>query len=181
MKELSLHILDIVQNSISAKSSFIEIKINEDLIKDILKIEIIDNGIGMDEQLLKKVLDPFTTTRTTRKVGLGLSLFQASAIQCDGSFEIKSKVGQGTYVNASFKHSHIDRPPLGNMVDTLLTCILANENTDYFYEHCYKDKKFILDTREIKKILVELPITHIEVINWLKEYLKESLSTLVKN
>jgi len=186
MKELSLHILDIIQNSITAKSSLINIKIIEDLINDILIVEIIDNGIGMDEELLEKVLDPFVTTRTTRKIGLGLPLFQALAIQCDGDFKISSKVGQGTNIVASFKYSHIDRPPLGNMADTLITCIMADGNIDYYYEHYYYDEhyyaknKFIFDTRKVKEKIGELPITDILVINWLKEYFKENLCVLVK-
>lgn len=180
MKELSLHILDIIQNSITAKSSFIKIKIIEDLVNDTYCIEIEDDGIGMDEELLKKVLDPFVTTRTTRKVGLGLPLFKASAIQCDGSFEIRSQLGTGTFVRAMFRHSHIDRPPLGNMADTIITCIMANSSIDYFYEHYFKNNKFIFNTREVKEKIEELPITDLSVINWLKEYIKESLCVLVK-
>ena len=180
MKELSLHILDIIQNSITAKSSIIKIKIIEDLVNDSYCIEIEDNGIGMDEGLLKSVLDPFVTTRTTRKVGLGLPLFQASAIQCGGSFVIKSKQGKGTYVKAVFRHSHIDRPPLGNMADTIITCIMADSNIDYVYEHYFNNNKFIFDTREVKEKIEELPITDLDVINWLKEYIKENLCVLVK-
>lgn len=180
MKELSLHILDIIQNSITAKASFIEIKINEDLVNDTYKIEISDNGIGMDEEFLKKVLDPFTTTRLTRKVGLGLPLFQASTLQCDGNFEIKSEVEVGTSVKAVFKHSHIDRPPLGNVSDTIITCIMANNKIDYLYEHKYNKNKFIFDTREVKKKIGDMPITDIEIISWIKEYIKENISGLVK-
>ena len=115
MRELSLHILDIAQNSIKAEAECLRIAVIEDLINDKLTIKIKDDGTGMDADTVKKVVDPFYTTRTTRKVGLGIPLFKLSAEQCGGYFEIKSQLGIGTEITAVFKHSHIDRVPLGNM------------------------------------------------------------------
>jgi len=112
MQDLSLHILDIIENSINAGAKRVEIMINEDLEKDILSIEIKDNGEGIDRETLEKVLDPFYTTRTTRRVGLGLSLLSQSAKEAEGDISIKSEKGVGTAVHAYFKHSHIDRRPL---------------------------------------------------------------------
>ncbi|HHE38370.1 MAG TPA: ATP-binding protein, partial [Candidatus Cloacimonetes bacterium] len=121
MEDLSLHILDVVENSITANASKIIIKIREEKEKDLLVIEIKDNGKGMNEETVKKVLDPFYTTRTTRRVGLGLSLLQQAAKESNGDFEINSKPGVGTEIKASFQDSHIDRKPIGDMNSTIVT------------------------------------------------------------
>lgn len=191
MKELSLHILDIVQNSIKAEATLIEIKIIEAIKKDCLIIEIKDNGKGMSRDLLKKVTDPFVTTRDTRRVGLGLSLLKATAQQCEGDLLVESEEGVGTRIHTTFQHSHIDRAPLGRMEDTLITLLIASEDenedvvnertVDYIYKHQVNDQSFIFDTREVKKILAGTPINDLEVLDWMKDYLKENLETLVKS
>ncbi len=150
MEDLSLHILDIVENSIRAKASRIEIKVIENIGEDLLVIEIKDNGRGIDEETIKKVLDPFFTTRTTRKVGLGLPLLSQAARESGGDIEIKSKVGRGTRVKATFGYSHIDRKPLGNMEATLTTLIAGNPEVDFIYKHKKDESEFRLDTREIR-------------------------------
>ncbi len=150
MEDLSLHILDIVENSIRAKASRIEIKVIEDMAKDLLMIEIKDNGQGIDEETIKKILDPFFTTRTTRKVGLGLPLLSQSARESGGEVEIESKVGRGTKVKATFGYSHIDRKPLGNMETTLITLIAGNPKVDFRYEYKKDELEYRLDTREIR-------------------------------
>lgn len=188
MKELSLHILDIVQNAIKAKATLIEIKIIEDLIEDRLIIEIDDNGKGMNQDLLEKVTDPFVTTRDTRRIGLGLSLLKATAQQCEGNLFVESEEGKGTKVYSCFQHSHIDRAPLGKMEDTLITLLIKNEEAnpdlgtvDYIYNHQINEQSFVFDTREVKKILSNTPIHDPEVLDWIKNYLKENLETLVKS
>jgi hypothetical protein len=178
MKELSLHILDIVQNSITANSSFIQIIITEDTKVDVLEIKIIDNGKGMTPELLEKVTNPFTTTRTTRKVGLGIPLFKNAALLCEGDLEIKSELGVGTEVKVLFKHNHIDRAPLGDMVDTIVSLVLCNPNIDFLYRHTFNGTEFVLDTREIKKIISGVEINCNEVISWIREYLKENINIL---
>jgi len=180
LKELALHILDIAQNSVRAKAKIIEINIWEDITVNLFKIEIKDDGIGMDEETLKIVDNPFYTTRTTRKVGLGLSLLKAASIQSNGNFKIETKKNVGTTIIATFQHNHIDRAPLGNIVDTLITLFTLDENINFIYNHYYNDKKFTLDTREIKKILNGVPINDIGVLNWLREYLDESLLKITK-
>jgi len=150
MEDLSLHILDIVENSIRAKASTIMIKVVEDIEKDLLTIEIRDNGQGMDEETVKKVLDPFFTTRTTRKVGLGLSLLGQAARESGGNIEIESEPSRGTRVLATFGHSHIDRKPLGNMEATLTTLIVGNPEVDFIYEHKKGELEYRLDTKEIR-------------------------------
>jgi len=155
MEDLSLHILDIVENSIRAKASTIEIKVVEDIEKDLLTIEIRDNGQGMDEETVKKALDPFFTTRTTRKVGLGLSLLGQAARESGGDIEIESQAGGGTRVEATFGYSHIDRKPLGNMEATLTTLIVGNPEVDFIYEHKRGELDYRLDTREVRARIKE--------------------------
>jgi len=157
VEDLSLHILDIVENSIRAKASRIEIKVVEDIRKDLLTIEIKDNGQGIDEETVKKVLDPFFTTRTTRRVGLGLPLLSQAARESGGDVEIESKVGRGTRIKATFGYSHIDRKPLGNMETTLTTLIAGNPEVDFIYEHKNDELEYRLDTKEIRaRIMREL-------------------------
>ncbi len=178
MKELSLHILDIIQNSISANASLITIGIEEGDEKDILSIEITDDGIGMDREMLEKVTDPFITSRKSRRVGLGIPLFKAAAERCNGYFSIDSTEGQGTTVLAAFQKSHIDRAPLGNIAESIATCIHGNEKIDYYYKHTYNEEIFIFDTKEIRNVIGEIPIISIEVITWIKKYIEDGLNEL---
>ena len=179
MRELSLHILDIAQNSIKAEAECLRIVVIEDLESDKLTIKIKDDGTGMDSETVSRVIDPFYTTRTTRKVGLGIPLFKTSAEQCDGYFDIKSHLGGGTEIIAVFKHSHIDRVPLGNMPDTIVTIINACDHMDLVYTHTYNGLTFTLNTREIKKLLDGVPISNLDVIKWLREYITEGLNEIM--
>ena len=151
MEDLSLHLLDIVENSIRACAKKIEIKIIEEKKKDLLTIEIIDNGKGMDEKTLKNVLDPFFTTKKTRKVGLGLSLFAQSVEESGGSIKIESKPDQGTKVKATFGYSHIDCKPFGDVNESLKVLIAANPDINFIYEYQKDNVNYHLDTKEIKK------------------------------
>jgi K+-sensing histidine kinase KdpD len=151
MEDLSLHILDIVENSIRAHAKKIEIKIIEEKKKDLLTIEIIDDGKGMDKKTLKNVLDPFFTTKNTKRVGLGLSLLAQSAEESGGSIKIESKPGQGTKVKAVFGYSHIDRKPLGNVNKSLKVLITTNPDINFIYEYRKDDVGYRLDTKGIKK------------------------------
>jgi predicted metal-dependent phosphoesterase TrpH/anti-sigma regulatory factor (Ser/Thr protein kinase) len=149
MEDLSLHILDIVENSINASASKIEIRINEDGAKDLLTIEIADNGTGMDEETLKKAIDPFYTTRTTRRVGLGLSFLSQSAQESEGTFDIWSKPGEGTTVKATFRMSHPDCKPMGDIALTIQTLVLGHPETVFIYEHTKDDSTYRFDSREV--------------------------------
>lgn len=148
MEDLSLHILDIAENSISASAKRIEIRIDEDEGRDLLNIEIKDDGNGMDEQTLQKVLDPFFTTRTTRRVGLGLSLLAQATRESDGTIELDSKPGKGTTIKASFRYSHLDRKPLGDIDETLRILVVGHPGIDFLYEHRKNDSIYRFDTRE---------------------------------
>jgi len=149
MEDLSLHILDIVENSINASASKIEIRINEDSANDLLTIEITDDGTGMDDETLKKAIDPFYTTRTTRRVGLGLSFLSQSAKESEGTFDIWSKPGEGTTVKASFRMSHPDCKPMGDIALTIQTLVLGHPETVFIYEHTKDDSTYRFDSREV--------------------------------
>ena len=178
MKELSLHILDIAENSVKAKASLIEISVYEDSEKNLLTIDIKDNGCGMSEEFLKTVKDPFSTTRTTRRVGMGLSLFEAAAVQCGGSLKISSEQGVGTSVTVTFLQNHIDRAPLGDMAGTMQTLIGGAPEIDFIYRHEKDGKNFVLDTREIKETLGDVPLNTPEVILWIGDYINECINEL---
>ena len=151
MEDLSLHILDIVENSVRAHAKKIEIKIIEEKKKDLLTIEIIDDGKGMDKKTLKNVLDPFFTTKNIKRVGLGLSLLAQSAEESGGSIKIESKPGQGTKVKAVFGYSHIDRKPLGDIYESLKVLIIANPDINFIYKYQKDNANYHLDTKGIKK------------------------------
>lgn len=181
MKELALHILDIVQNSISAKASLIQIEIEENTDSDRLQINIIDDGHGMDEDLLKRVTDPFTTTRTTRRVGLGLPLLKQAAEECNGGLQIRSRLNEGTTVTIWFQHSHIDRVPLGDMVETIITLLLNGNHFDLCYNHRVNQNEMSFDTREIREILGDVPFSHPEVMSWVKQSLHDEIKELYQS
>ncbi len=176
MKELSLHILDIAKNSVKAKASLIEIVVTEDEEKNLFSIGINDNGCGMTEEFLQTVKDPFSTTRTTRKVGMGIPLFEAASVQCGGGLQITSKVGVGTKVLADFQHNHIDRAPLGDMAGTMKTLIWGSPEIDFLYRHKKNGAEFVLDTRELRKILGGVPLDTPDVLEWIEGYIKEGLN-----
>jgi hypothetical protein len=177
MRELSLHILDILQNSLEAGATLVELVIEEDLAADRLVITIRDNGRGMDEATLAQVVDPFYTSRKTRHVGLGVPLFQVAAERCNGNLTITSQVGRGTMISATFQHSHIDRAPLGDMTGTLLSFILGGI-CDLSYSHCVNGRQFALRTAEIRAELGDLSLSHPAVREWLRETIAEGERSL---
>lgn len=178
MRELSLNVLDIVQNSITASANLIEIKLVEDINNDILKINIFDNGKGMTDEQIKSVTDPFYTTRTTRKIGLGIPLFKMAAEMSGGSFKIESTVGVGTKIYTSYIHSSIDRMPVGNINETVSMLIRMNPDIDFVYTHTFNEKSYSLDTRELREQLEDVPLDTPEVIDWINEYLTENDSLI---
>lgn len=179
MKEISLNILDVVGNSVKAKAERIDIILTESQKRNILELSIIDDGCGMTPEFLAKVIDPFTTTRTTRKVGLGLPLLKMAAEGCDGTFSIDSEVGKGTRVKASFRLDHLDRMPLGDMPETIVTLISADDRIRYVYTHQTDEGEFVLDCKEIQDTLgAEIPLSSPEILAWLHDYVKENLENI---
>ena len=173
MEDLSLHILDIVENSITAGATNIRIKIKEDTKENLLLIEISDNGKGMNEEMLKNALDPFHTTRTTRNVGLGIPFLADAAREADGDISIKSVKGEGTTITATFRRDNIDRKPLGDIGKTLIVIIASNPGIDIVFEHKKNTSEYLLDTAEIKKDLDGVPINTPGVIKIIENDLKE--------
>jgi anti-sigma regulatory factor (Ser/Thr protein kinase) len=173
MEDLSLHILDIAENSVNAGADRIEIHIIEDQDKDSISLEIIDNGMGMDEETVKKALDPFYTTKKIRRFGFGLSLLSEAARTAGGTFSIESKKGEGTEVRAHFQHSHIDRQPLGDMAQTLITLIMGSPGIDFLYIHRKERREYRLDTAEIRTQLGDVPLNSPQVLKILREDLKK--------
>ncbi len=178
MQDMSMYCLDIVMNSIKAQATEIKITLIDSKEEDVLSLRIEDNGCGMSEAMQARVCDPFFTTRTTRKVGLGVAFFKSMAMQCEGNFELSSKENVGTMIYSSVKKSHWDAPPLGNMPETLITLIQAKENIHYIFSYQSDKGLFILDTEEIKVILDGVSLLEPSILIWIKEYVSEQLALI---
>ena len=176
MKELSLNILDIAKNSVTAGASLIEITVTETSSR--LTISVSDNGCGMTPEFVAQVTDPFTTTRTTRKVGLGIPLLQMEARMAGGDLTIQSAVGKGTTTTAWFDPGHIDMPPLGDLVSSIVTLIQGSPDIDFRFTHSVGAEHYTLDTREIREIMGDISLAEPEVLSWLAGFLTENESTL---
>ena len=175
MRELSLHLLDIAENSISAGASRIVISVREDLVADELWLEVVDNGKGMTPEMVAKVLDPFVTSRTTRNVGLGIPLLKQAAEACVGFLTLESELGKGTKLTAKFQHSHIDRMPLGNLEDTIITLLLGTPGVNWVFRYQYNDQVFEFDDTEFKEALGDLPLGDFRVIEFLSDTINEGV------
>ncbi len=155
MEDLALHILDIAQNSLEAGAGTIEIEIIENLRENLLAIEVRDDGRGMDSETIAKATDPFFTTRTTRRVGMGLSLLAAAAKAAGGELVINSKPGKGTSIRATFEHNHLDRAPLGDIETTLMALLASQPEKNIHYRHRVNDREFELDSRDLRAADIE--------------------------
>ena len=178
MKELSLHILDLVQNSTRAEASQVNISIVEAPQYDTYTLVIRDNGKGMDAETVKRVTDPFYTTRTTRKVGLGLSLMKQNAMLTGGDLTVESQPGEGTKLNILMGFSHLDRPPAGKLPEVLYMLMAGNPNVRFVYEHQTPYGKFTADSDEILEMLEGLPLHLPEIRKGLTEYLSNGLESI---
>jgi hypothetical protein len=179
MRELSLHVLDALENSLEAGATLIELIIEEDLAADWLTIAIRDDGRGMSEDQLARINDPFFTTRSTRHVGLGIPLFAAAAERCEGNLAVTSRPGKGTSLQATFRHSHIDRAPLGDITGTLLAVILAG-SSDLHYIHRLDGHQFEFHTADVRSELGDIPLTHPAVRTWLRDFINEGEASLLQ-
>ena len=173
MKELSLHLLDVAQNSVSAGAGCIDLTLEEDGTRS-WRLTIADDGCGMSPEFLAQVTDPFTTTRTTRKVGLGLPLLRMAAEQTGGGLSIESRVGEGTTVTALFYGGHIDCPPLGDLSGTVALLIQGAPDVEWTWQHTTPKGSCTLDTRQLREILgPDVPLSEPSVVLWIGEYLQE--------
>jgi anti-sigma regulatory factor (Ser/Thr protein kinase) len=178
MQDISLHILDIAENSIKAGAKFIEIAVNEDIEKNSLTIEIRDNGKGMSSEMAAKVKNPFTTSRTERKVGLGLSLLEQAAAAAGGKVTVESEEGKGTTVKAEFLYDHIDRKPMGNITDTLISLLSNEYNIDIKYTHKKNTGEFEFDSTQLKSLLGLNSLKDSKVLIVLKEIINSKLEEI---
>lgn len=184
MREIALHLLDIAENSVAAGASSVEIAVNEDLQSDRLSVRVSDDGKGMDAYLLARVVDPFVTSRTTRKVGLGIPLFKEAAESCNGSMEISSHPGKGTCVEASFQHSHIDRMPLGDLAGTMLTLVVAYPNIhwEFTYEAVLPNglnkHGFVFNDLLFKEAAGDISYSEPFVLEYLKNTLEQGVASI---
>lgn len=178
MKELSLNILDIAKNSVSAGAKLISIGVSET--ESRLVITIDDDGCGMDPEFLAQVTDPFTTTRTTRKVGMGIPLLKMTAEMAGGSFDIQSTVGAGTTVTAQFDRFSIDRPPLGDLAGSVVTLVQGSPDTEFVLERKCDGDEYVFDTRQIREIMGGIPLNEPEILQWIQEYIMENESAFDK-
>ena len=178
MRELSLHILDLVENSLEAGATRVTLTITEDHAENRIEITVEDDGRGMDAETVRRVTDPFFTTRTTRNVGLGVPLLKAAAERCQGELILQSQPGVGTRVEATFEWDHIDRAPLGDIKGTLLSILLFRSGADLCYRHRVDDALFRFDSTEIREQLGDVPLSHPAVREWLDRFLQENLQRL---
>lgn len=178
MREISLHVLDIMQNSTAAHASRISVMLASEASEGKLKVTIEDNGCGMDSELLARVADPFATTRTTRRVGLGIPLIKASAEQSGGSFTITSQKDVGTVVTAIFGINNIDRPTLGDLPGVITDMSAAYPSVEILLLLKNGDKQFVFDSGEVRKTLGDVPLSEFEVVKWLREYIGEGLKEI---
>ena len=178
MREIALHILDLAENGVAAGASTIQITVYENLKDNWLDISIEDNGKGMDEETVAKIIDPFVTSRITRKVGLGIPLFKAAAEACNGTFKITSHPGKGTIVNVRFQYDHIDRMPLGDIKNTILTLLIGYQQIHWIFRYQVNDATFEFDDEPVKKELEGISLTDPSVLKFIREYLQEGIQEI---
>ena len=177
MREIALHLLDIVENSVAAGAKRVDLTVREDTANDRLNIVVLDDGKGMDKDLLARVADPFVTSRTTRKVGLGIPLLKAAAESCNGYLRIDSTPGAGTRLEADFQRSHIDRMPLGDLAGTMLTLLVAFPQVRWVLDYSVGERQFLFDSELIVKELGDIPITEPSILTFVKSVLKQGVET----
>lgn len=181
MKDLSLHILDLLQNSTVVNSTLITLDIKDSIKENIFSFCIQDNGKGMSKEFLEKVTDPYSTTRTTRKVGLGLPLIKMNAEQCNGGFDIQSQEGKGTKLSFWFEHNNIDRPPMGDLAGVFVLTIAQTEEIRFILTYKTDKDTYIFDTQEIKEALDGIPLNNNDIIKMLREMIEENLKEINSN
>ena len=176
MRELALHLLDIAENSISARAKRIDLGVEEDTRQDVLRMYVQDDGIGMDEQMVARVVDPFVTSRTTRKVGLGIPLLKAAAEACNGSLKITSTPGKGTRVDVTFQRSHIDRMPLGDIAATIFSLVIGSPQVNWVFRYRVDGEEFFFDDALIKAELDGVPMTEPGILTFIRQMIYEGVA-----
>ena len=181
MKELAMHVYDLMENSTAANSTLVKLTIRDSLKDNISAFTIEDNGKGMSPEFLARVTDPYTTSRTTRKVGLGLPLIKMNSENCGGGMKIESQVGKGTKLDFWFQHNHWDRPPMGDLAGTIVMLCAAHQDIHIIYRHITDEGEFVFDTDEIHEALDGMDMNDVKVYNWLKDMVQENLDEIHYN
>jgi hypothetical protein len=182
MREIALHLLDIAENSVAADAKNITLTVCENLQGDRLTASVIDDGKGMSAEMVASVTDPFVTSRTTRKVGLGIPLFKDAAESCNGKLVISSEIGKGTRLDVEFQHSHIDRMPLGDLSTTMLTLFVAYPKIHWLFDYKTipangrKEENFVFDTQPVMAELGDMPLTEPVVLTFIREYIENGVA-----
>jgi len=179
VRELALHLLDIAENSVAAKAQNITISVNEDSSADKLEMCVIDDGIGMDEATVVRVVDPFYTSRTTRKVGLGLPFLKQAAEACNGSLQIQSTLRKGTQVKVTFQRSNIDRMPLGDLAGTFLSLLIANPDINWDFNYAVDGREFKFESLPVTQALEGISLTEPSVLTYLRELIESGVAETV--
>lgn len=178
MKELSLHILDIVQNSVAAGAKTISVEVIDNINENLYSITITDDGSGMSKEEVEKVIDPFYTTRTTRKVGLGIPLLKQNAESTGGTFTIETQKGKGTKVCAIFKHNHVDRPVMGDIAGVIVSNMVSYDNIRWIYRHKTPYGEYAIDSEEVKEALEGVSLNQNSIIKLIVEMINENLKEI---
>ncbi len=178
MQDLAMQILEILMNSIQAGAKHILVKIRDSRIENVIEMIVQDDGKGMSPELAASVSDPFTTTRKTRRVGMGVAFLKGMTEQCNGRFEIESEVGKGTIVSASVQRDCIDTPEMGDLGEMMMDCISADDSIDYVLRYCTDQNEFVFESEEIRKQLAGVPLQTPEVLLWMKEYISEGIKQI---
>lgn len=178
MKNISDHVLDIVQNSVEANATVIEIIVAEDNFRDIYSLQINDNGCGMDEETLQKAANPFFTSRTTRKVGLGLPLLKQNALASNGTFKINSELHKGTRVKAEFQLTHIDRPPVGNIGETIYLFLATSPYIRLIYSHHTLAGNYTFNSDELMEVIGEVSLKQADIKTAIIELINNNLEEI---
>ncbi len=181
MKELAMHVYDLMENSTAANSTEVKLTIRDSLKDNIYAFTIEDNGKGMTPEFMAKVTDPYTTSRTTRKVGLGLPLIKMNTENCGGGIKLQSEVGKGTRLDFWFQHNHWDRPPMGDLAGTIVMLCAAHEDIHIIYKHITDEDEFVFDTDEIHEALDGMSMNDVKVMGWLKDMVQENLEAIHYN
>jgi hypothetical protein len=178
LRELSLHILDIAENSVQAGAKTIEIEVKEDTKLDRLRIQVKDDGRGMSKEKMENLSDPFVTSRTTRKVGLGIPFLKEAADACNGYLKIESTIGKGTQVEVNFQRSHIDRMPLGDLAGTFLNLLVGYPEVNWIFNYQKDEKIFHLNDTDLKKELAGIPLSDATVLSYLRETIEDGVGVV---
>ena len=175
MNDLSMHILDIVQNSISAGATRVTLTVDESPAEDLLTIAVGDNGRGMTPEQVSRLADPFFTSRTTRRVGMGIPLLMDSARQSGGDVRIESEPGKGTEVTAVFGYSNIDRPPLGDVANALMLLVSSNPDLDFLFTYRYDGEEFLFNTADVRDVFGKDALRNLTIIRNLEKMIKDNM------